>query len=326
MFTSLKRSFRQIVNPQERRLTPEEFRDQKAAFLERLDVQKGEWFFVSPYGIGDLCIILSLLPEFRKVHKARNISVGIVKENHKDLLPLFPGSADRFVLLDKKELDFCTTHSFASGKPLLLHPEHIYPTSMHSLIGYKGFTLLDVYKLLMDLPIECPTVGPSFPGKEIARRAIQRFRDYGLEDQKTILMAPDAFSYRKPFVSRHFWEKLVREGRSRGFKVAMMSIKPELNAIDGVTPVQFPLSEALPFLNQCGYLIGNRSGFCDLVASIPTTNILLYSKEKWHAGTLLEGSSLKRMGMAGENSHELEADSTNHEDLLPRILDIIKET
>jgi hypothetical protein len=193
MLTSFKRSIRKWLTSREKPLTPAQYQSRREAFEERLAIKKGEWFFVSPYGIGDLCIILSLLPEFRKIHKAKRIAIGITRESHYDLAEVFPGSADRFEILDKKELVFCKSHHFAPGNPMVIHPEHIYPSSMQSLIGYKNFTLLDVYKVLLNLPILCKTIPPAHPGKEITDKAFQRFSEYGLPPGKLCWWLPMPF-------------------------------------------------------------------------------------------------------------------------------------
>lgn len=325
MFTTLKRTFRNLLSQQGERLTPGQYQSRREAFEERLAIKKGEWFFVSPYGIGDLCIILSLMPEFRKIHRAKRIAIGITKESHQDLFSVFPGSADRFEILDRKELVFCKSHHFAPGNPMVIHPEHIYPSSMQSLIGYKNFTLLDVYKVLLNLPIHCTTIPPALPGKEITEKAFQRFREYGLSPGKTVLVAPDAFSYRKPVASRAFWEKLIRGLQSLDYTIALMTRHEELVSIEEVVQVDFPLNEAIPFVGHCGSFIGNRSGFCDLIASVPAISIILYSNEKWHSGSLMEGSSLKRMGMAGENTFELEVDGADAQGIIPHILSLVKQ-
>lgn len=325
MFTALKRTFRNLILQHGERLTPGQYQSRREAFEERLSIKKGEWFFVSPYGIGDLCIILSLMPEFRKIHKAKRIAIGITKESHQDLFSVFPGSADRFEILDRKELIFCKSNPFAPGNPIIIHPEHIYPSSMQSLIGYKNFTLLDVYKVLLNLPIHCKTIQPADPGKETTDRAFQRFREYGLPAGKTVLVAPDAFSYRKPVVAKPFWEKLVKGLQEQEYTIAMMTRHEELRSIEGVVPVDFPLNEAIPFVGHCGGFIGNRSGFCDLIASVPVISIILYSNEKWHSGSLMEGSSLKRMGMAGENTFELEVESPDAAGIIPHILSLVRQ-
>lgn len=325
MLTSFKHSLRRLILQRERSLTPVQYRTKKDAFNERLSIKKGEWFFVSPYGIGDLCIILSLLPEFRKMHKAKKIAIGITTENHKDLFSVYPRSADRYEILDRKELIFCKSNPFAPGNPVIIHPEHIYPSSMQSLIGYKKFTLMDVYKVLLNLPISCTTISPASSDKGTATRALQRFRDYGLVNRNTILLAPDAFSYRKPVISKSFWERLVKGLRNLGYTTAMMTRNQELAALEGIIRVDFPLKEAIPFVEYCGGFIGNRSGFCDLIASVSAISIILFSNEKWHSGSLMEGSSLKRMGVAGENTFELEVDSSDAEGMIPHILSLVKQ-
>lgn len=324
MYNLLKQFLRKILPHREGPVFPLQYLSKKGEFEKSLNIKKGEWFFVSPYGIGDLCIILSLLPEFRKIHKAKRIGIGITNEKHRDIFSFYPGSADRYELIQKKDLIFCKSNRFEPGNPVVIHPEHIYPSSMQSLIGYKNITLVDIYKILLNLPIGCNMTIQEAPSRKMMERVSQRFEEYGLTYQRTILLAPDAFSYRKPITDAAFWNELAANLQEEGFKTAIMSIHPELRKIEGMIHVDFPLNEAIAFVDLCGYFIGNRSGFCDLIAGSPALKIILYSPEKWHSGKLIDSCSLIKMGTAGKKIFELEPDPENPEKSIPEIIDLIK--
>lgn len=325
MFDLLRQSLLKLKNTREESFSSFKYFTKKEEFENRLKIRKEEWFFVTPYGIGDLCIILSLMPEFRKIHNVKKIGIGITNEKHSDVFSIFPDSVNRYEIIHEKELVFCKSNRFEPGHPVIIHPEHIYPSSMQSLIGYKNLNMMDVYKILLNLPVSCKNVFPVKPDREQTDNAFKRFNYYGLKEKGTVLMAPDAFSYEKPLIDKLFWEKLAKNIQNDGFKVAMMSSRHELNIINGVIPVDFPLKEAISFVNLCGFMISNRSGFCDLVAHTPVMKVILYSNEKWHSGSLINGCSLEKMGTAGNKTYEIEVESENSENIIPQIMNLIRQ-
>jgi hypothetical protein len=324
MFKPLKRYFRKLFSVRDAAVSPLQYLSKKGEFESKLNIRKGEWFFVSPYGIGDLCIILSLLPEFRKIHKAKKIAIGITNEKHRDIFAVFPDSADRYEIIQKKDLIFCKSNRFEPGNPVIIHPEHIYPSSMQSLIGYKNITLVDIYKILLNLPIGCNMAKPVKPGKDLIADASQRFEEYGLTISVPFCLHPMLFHTGIRFCPE-FWKELVEKLQEAGLKTAMMTNRHDLQTIEGVIQVDFPLKEAITMVSLCGFFIGNRSGFCDLVAGSPAMKIILYSTEIWHSGKLIDSCSLKKMGMAGDETFEFEPGISRPENSISKIITLIKQ-
>lgn len=297
----------------------------KNKLLQRLQIQKDEWFFVSPYGIGDLYLILTLLPEFKRIHDARKITVGIIQEKHRDILKLFPFVVDRIEKIDEKELSLCEYSNFEPGHPVIIHPGHIFPISMVSLIGYKKIHLLDIYKILLNLPLDSNPVPPVYPEQRITENSKRKFNDYGLSEGSTVLMAPQAFSYSKPLLDIDFWKSLTQKLMDLDLNVAMMSSSLDFKSIKGVTFVDFPLIEAIPFSEQCGFFIGNRSGFCDLLSTSKAFKIILFSREIWHSGHLIDSTSLIRMGLTNDMISEIEFNEVHTEADIARITSLIEQ-
>lgn len=290
---------------------------------ERWYIGKDEWFFISSYGIGDLYILLSLLPEFRKVHKAKKISVGFVKESHKDLFDLFPGAVDRYVMIGEKELKYCKSPVLESGRPIVIHPKDLYGSSLMQLIGYKGLNILDIYKVLLKLPMGSIPVDPQRPDPEITGKADVLFKKNDLLPGKTVLLAPDAFSYDVHPFDLDFWKTLSNTLISHSYKVAVMSHQKEIRKIKGIVPVNFPLWEAIPFVEKCGFFIGNRSGFCDLISTSQAMKIILYPSIQWYSGPLYDGSSMVKMGLAKGKIVEMEYDDSDWKEKRDAIAGII---
>lgn len=313
--------------PKRRNSDPEHIPDNASVHLkritERFNIAKDEWFFISSYGIGDLYILLSLLPEFRKVHKAKKISVGIVKESHKDLFDLFPGVVDRYVVIGEKELKYCKSSGLESGKPIVIHPKDLHGSSLIQLIGYKSLNILDIYKVMLKLPMGSIPVDPRRHYSEISGKADVLFKKNDLLSGNTILLAPDAFSYDVHHFDLEFWKTLSSTLISKSYKVAVISHQKEIKKIRGIVPVNFPLREAIPFVEKCGFFIGNRSGFCDLISTSQAMKIILYPRIQWYSGPLIDGSSMVKMDLANGKTLEMEYDDADWKEKIVEIAGII---
>ncbi len=305
------------------RPNPENIVSRPNILSEPLNIMVDEWFFISAYGIGDLYILLSLLAEFRRVHQAKRISIGIVKESHRDLFDLFPGAADRYVMIGGKELKHCKSTVLEPGRPIIIHPKDLFGSSLMQLIGYKSLNIMDLYKVLLKLPLESRPAEPRRSNPENASIVDLHIKKKNLVPGRTILLAPDAFSYDVPPFDFDFWRTLSNSLMDRSYKIVVLSSQKKIKQIKGVIPVYFPLREAIPFVEHCGFFIGNRSGFCDLISQSKAMKIFLYPRIPWYSGLLFEGSSLTRMGLANNNICEMEYDSDNWKEKIETIVGIL---
>jgi hypothetical protein len=192
----------------------------------------------------------------------------------------------------------------------VLHPSHFLGNALYSLIGYNGFTLIDIYKTLLNLPIKTkPNINLHF-SPELTKNAEKRFYDYGLIPQKTIIIAPHANSVNENFISLEFWTDIIEYCKTKNYSIAALTGDAKYLNL-GMQPIDFPLSESIPFLNMCHSFISLRSGLCDLVGTAECNKIVLYPKLQWYSGSLIEGSSIKKMAIAKNNLHEIEITSNN---------------
>lgn len=286
------------------------FRRLKKSFWSssQLRVEKNEYCFVISFGIGDAYWVLANLGEFVKRHPKSVFSVVFTNPRHAQLLQLFPCLVPRRVIC-RSDLDLSSFDSnfFGTGRPLLVHPSAFMPEATLSLLGYKGFTLRDVYKLLLNIPLSATESVPVVP-TEARRMAMKKFAELKLKEGRTVLIAPFAQSISGHFVSDSFWKDIVATYNTRGFDVVFNDVN------NWGAAVQLSLLETIPFVELCGYFVGVRSGLCDLLISAKAKKIVLYPEMKWYSGSLKSGSTLSNPG--GEHDLvELVVTGTNDIDL-----------
>lgn len=297
----------------------------KLKFEYKINIQKDEWFFILPYGIGDFYLFLSLLSEFQRIKGINYISIGLLKPNQVQLIDLFEIKVNKIVIIEKNELQFCTNNNLRNGVPIILHPDFFLKESLLSLIGYNGLTLGDIYKIMLGLPIQ--TIHSKPVVNQITINAVfQKFSNYNLNNSKTVLLAPHANSFDENIIPFDFWEILNYKLQSLGFKVLINSTSKQYIALENVIAVDFSLSEAIPFVEICKIFVGVRSGFCDLISSSKSQKYIIYPKIDWYAGTFLSGSSLISMGLTSDEIIEFEIDSDSIRQIINSIIhEIVKK-
>ena len=298
----------------------------KLRFEHKIKIQKDEWFFILPYGIGDFYLFLSLLSEFQKKNNVKYVSIGLLKPYHVQLLDIFEIRVNKIVFIDKSELQFCPSNNLKQGVPIILHPEFFLKESLYSLIGFNGLTLGDIYKIMLNLPIQTVYNKPIV--NQITRNtAFEKFHNYNLTNCKTVLFAPHANSFDEGFIPFVFWETLNFELHSLGYKVIVNSNNKQFTDLQKIISVDFSLSEAIPFVEMCKVFVGVRSGFCDLISSSKSQKYIIYPKIDWYSGTFLSGSSLKSMGLIEDAISEFEIDCDSIQQIINTLVkEIIKKS
>lgn len=265
--------------------------------------KQSNWFLVSPYGIGDTYIILSYLEEFKKANNVNKLTLGIVKKNHQSLIELFPDAADKIIFLENFEMRYCKKNIFSSGKIMVLHSENFLSNASQSIMGFKGFTLNDSYKLLLNININSRNKKPII-SNNLRLRAKKRFDEYGLKENKTVIIAPNAVSISDNQISNNEWVVLSEKLSRNGYDIVFLSHQKEYQSIPFSKSVYFEISETIPFIELCGYFISIRSGICDVAATANCYKYILYPDIDWFSGSLYSCTSLGLMYEGVENLKE----------------------
>lgn len=285
--------------------------------------KKNEWFLISPYGIGDTYLILSHLKEFRLQNNVNKLILGIVKESHGSIIKLFPDVVDKVVILDDFKMKYCEKNEFGPGYPIVLHSEHFLSNSMQSVMGYKGITLNDSYKLLLNIDINSDNIRPHI-SQELKTKAKKKFSDYGLKEGKTVLIAPNAVTINDTCINPLDWVYLSKELHNRGYDIAFLSNQIDYQSISFAKSVTFEISETVPFIDLCGYFISLRSGICDVSFTANCHKYILYPNQKWFSSSLFSCTSLNLMYNNVNNLKEFIIDEISLKNTLLHVIEEIE--
>ena len=278
-------------------------------------VRKDEWCFAPIYGIGDTYLLLSLLTDFKRQNGGGKIRLVLTQPSHTDLLKLFPDVVDTMVLVDLDWLRIIPAKTeLSKGTATIFSCLYFFRNAMASLLGYKNMTINEVYKIMLNMAVNTPNVKPFIPAA-VSESAIKRFKAYGLTSQQTVLLAPHAVTVNQQSVPQSFWTELTRFLLDSGYQVAILSKEAVYQISGEVKPVFFPLDEAIPFCEQCGYLVSIRSGLCDLLATSDCEKLILYPKTQPGSRNIAQWSSIVNMGLANDKVYEYIYDDQNMEEI-----------
>lgn len=103
---------------------------------------------------------------------------------------------------------------------------------------------------------------------------------YRMNKEKTIIIAPYAYSSPAPMISKTVWEKLVKELLKLGYTIYTLGYGEKELAIDNTECIQFSYAEANKLLEYAGGFIGARSGLCDIVHSAVCKKVIIYGNSR----------------------------------------------
>ena len=283
-------------------------------YLRRNKYRNDTWYFILKYGIGDAYMVSALLPEFIK----QNPKVVLIFENKNQLfIPgLFVKDADVRLVTELPYELIAEFGSFRKGIPVVLHPIHLFDGKLLSVIGLKGATLMDVYKIILGLDFDVKPALPRF-GDVQDDTVDQLFIRYALAKNRTVLLCPQANSI--GLLDHSFWIRLAEKIQGIGLTPVFMNVKEN---VKGFQSVGFPLSDSKAFCDQAGYVVSLRSGFCDLIATSSAKKIILYPNIRFHSARLIESTRLIDLELA-EQTGLLEIEIDEEDVVMNKVMDFI---
>lgn len=266
---------------------------------------KNAHIFLVRGATGDIYLNGLLLRQFIKKH---NITNYVLVGDSKGLVPITQlFEIKRRVPIDYKHTQ-CIQKAYMlwGGKVLNLTDLFTWQDTLYfnrcRIRMTERFNFMDTYLWYIynfDQPVSFDV--PHF--SKLTKKLQKNFRRTGIEQGRTVIMSPFAFSVRS--LPNWFWNKLGMELEQRGYRV-FINADP---VADG-PQFEFPCflssyKESVPLLEYAGGFVGVRSGFCDIISSAKCTKIILYPKTpksinySQHRSDL-EFSGLKAMGLAND--------------------------
>ena len=257
---------------------------------------------ICPYkGTGDVYLEAAYFKNSAD-NKNENIFCVIGASNRK-IAELFKLNA-KLLQLTQREINSLTRVSFFIGcEKLNVKILHHDPMNWHcgvndslrntngldftDLIGYGAFNVEDSKKLAK----------PHFLERDEKSDAL--FGEGKLKIGKTVLLSP--FSYTLSVLPNWVWTKLAIELKKLGYSVCTNLGSKNEKAVEGTEGVFLRYDQLGVFLKNAGNFIGIRSGFCDVVSSIPCKKIILYQPYIfWGDGENIDYFSLNKIGLCND--------------------------
>lgn len=107
------------------------------------------------------------------------------------------------------------------------------------------------------------------------------YSKYGLKKNRTIIMAPYAYSSPAAVIPSCVLEKLADKLILKGFKVFTVSYGNREPVIRNTECIQFPYKDSVGLLEYAGGFIGSRSGLCDITSSAKCKKVIVYGSGKY---------------------------------------------
>jgi hypothetical protein len=147
---------------------------------------------------------------------------------------------------------------------------------------------------------------------------LELFEQQGLAPGRTVVLSPYANTlFHVP--DQAFWAGVAARCAERGLSVCT-NCAPNEEPIAGTIAARFPLLLAPDFIETAGYLVGVRSGFCDVVSGAGARKVVLYDKDgRFYKSSFREYFSLEAMGL-GRNLVELEYSPGDQDDLVNHVM------
>lgn len=227
----------------------------------------GKTLIFTMENIGDQCMELAYAKQFKENNGIKHLAVITSNPNHA-LFSYFHNSYDSLITVTKKDIDILLKF-FKSDIGQLYrrsHPQIIcafYTAYVRSdlLLNNPYIRLSDIEKQIFHLApdtVPADIVGISHPDwiKEL-------LNNKQIIKGKTVLLNPYANSCSG--VPMSLFESLAAEFKNRGFCV-ITGIHAGQTPVKGTEGLDFPLENTIELVEECGYVVGLRSGFMDLCA------------------------------------------------------------
>jgi hypothetical protein len=265
---------------------------------KKYPLQEGEICLICTFGIGDTILISSFSKYLLGQNGITKISL-IVKPSHSFIQYYY----DYFsrVITDftiQNRIDISNSDLPMSQQKLLpgrYFYAHVFDSNIRTLVGFKNLTLTDCYRVIFKVNHNLSPIKP----KKITEESIHAVKEFIFSNKivldKTILLCTASMSVES--LGDTYWENLINSLVKNGYNIILntpQNVKYDLN----VKYLEIPLALVPAFTSLIFATISMRSGICDMISLFHTRLIVIYPFVKYFSSTLIEGTSLNKMGLA----------------------------
>ena len=247
--------------------------------IKLLIANRNTVYYIPHVGIGDYCEALGYLQAYKAYHKISHITIVATKDRL-ELLSFYTGYDDVMVLSTHSFTGLVYLGSLPIGRLIHLRCRRIenvsYTLHMNKSLLYMNPALhiSECTKVILKIPKDSELVPPSVPEVDVA----PLIEEYHLPKLKTILPNPYTSGVAVRELESAFYPALAQALIRCGYRVVTILGNDQQKPILGTEGLTTSLAEAWYLAKWCGWVIGTRSGFFDLIQYSGCNVVALYSK------------------------------------------------
>lgn len=278
--------------------------------------------FLCPYtGTGDIYLIGTFWNQFIEQNNIKDYIFCVISNACKKVAMMF-GIKNIVLLHNQKDSEYLIRYYALCPNEIELTIlndgwAQIHTNPSEWLRGYKGLYFTDLFRqFVFHLPDTCCPVHPELNTAE--REISELFEAHNLQRGKTVILSP--YSNTLADLPDTFWTDLADKLKAKGYIVCTNSSGDTEPPVPNTKPFFFPLNIAPQVLNEAGFFIGIRSGFCDVISGSKAKKIILYdSGNRFYNCSAYEYFSLNAMGLS-DDAIEIEFDGNHKRKVIDTIL------
>ena len=278
--------------------------------------------FLCPYaGTGDVYLAALYINAFAKKNKIDDFVVAVIGTSNYKIISLF--DFEKKEKLTQEEADNLVRLSMFLGeyndKIILMHHDapQEYSGILENMRNINGLDFRDLYLYnVFGYEVENTVEKPVFDYND--EKIGKIFKENKLVEGKTVVISPYVTTL--PSLPNWVWKEVARELNEEGYTVCTNCGRDDEDAIEGTIPLYFDYKIAVPLLEKCGFFVGIRSGFCDVISSAKCRKIIIYQPYLfWGDGTNYDYFCMNKIGLCND-AIEFDYEGIAFLDLIDRVV------
>lgn len=243
-------------------------------FWKIFNLKRKKKYYFLPYGIGDLLFIMCYKDYFYDDN-----TYFIVNSNQKGLMKMYGIPDEKIKVVSEfwklMLIGRCMVSNYQNSDIIYAHQNRRiipYKYDNENLLGVKGLSLLDLNKVVLNIPQDSKIKSPKsiLTSQEKKKIIIQNKFN---KDKKNILLCPYATSSK--MISIDIWNSVVKKYLYQGYNIYTNVRNNTEKPLENTVPLSLRLEELYGVIDQFEHVYSLRSGLCDLLA-FTDVNLTVY--------------------------------------------------
>lgn len=270
------------------------------------DIQK---VFIAPLGeLGATYVGMAFMRQYIQKHQIQSFALVTMNKACAKIAYLFCFEKQVFTV-DKGEMEallqYAVFMDMEDGRILIMNHRYPYTCRVGEIGNFKGIHFIDhyrysIFQLEENVKAEIPYIHRDDKVSQDYTECL--FRENELQKGNTVILFPYANTASQ--LSLQFWERLAEKLLQEGYIVCTNSSGKHEAGIKGTKELFFDLRYGLEVVEAAGFMIGLRSGICDVLSTVKAKKIILYPDRYYGSDSFMKFYSLNNIGLC-EDAIEL---------------------